>query len=75
MTQVAIHQDEALPLDAALLYVFTGVAAFGALLAAAYTPDPLFRFHAYIFLIAFAGVGADTHAVEQACGRAGTKIA
>jgi cytochrome c oxidase cbb3-type subunit 1 len=51
MTIIAAKRDA--PLDAVLLYVFTGVCALGALLATAFTEDPLFRFHGYIFLGAF----------------------
>ena len=53
MTQLAVQHDEGAPFDVVLLYIFTGVAAFAALLAAAFTQDPLFRFHSYIFLAAF----------------------
>ncbi|WP_310541135.1 cytochrome-c oxidase, cbb3-type subunit I [Phenylobacterium sp.] len=53
MTQLSIQHDEGAPFDVVLLYIFTGVAAFAALLAAAFTDDPLFRFHSYIFLTAF----------------------
>ncbi len=48
--QAAERRDERTPFDAVLLYVFTGVMAFVSLLAAAFTEDPLFRFHAYIAL-------------------------
>jgi len=60
MNQIAASRDGA-PLDAILLYVLTGVCALGALLATAFTQDPLFRFHGYIFLGAFvAGFAALT---------------
>ena len=53
MTQLSVQPDEGAPLDVVLLYVFTGVGAFAALLAAAFTEDPLFRFQSYLFLAAF----------------------
>jgi cytochrome c oxidase cbb3-type subunit 1 len=53
MTQLSVQHDEGAPFDVVLLYIFTGVGAFTALLAAAFTQDPLFRFHSYIFLAAF----------------------
>ncbi len=53
MTQLSVNQDEGAPFDVVLLYIFTGVGALAALLAAAFTQDPLFRFHSYIFLAAF----------------------
>jgi len=53
MQSVPIGQDERAPFDAVLLYVFTGVAAFAALLAAAFTTDPLFRFHSFVALAGF----------------------
>ncbi|MES2721866.1 MAG: cytochrome-c oxidase, cbb3-type subunit I [Pseudomonadota bacterium] len=53
MTQLSVQPDEGAPLDVVLLYVFTGVGAFVALLAAAFTEDPLFRFQSYLFLAAF----------------------
>jgi len=40
------------PLDAVLLFVTTGVLALGALLATAFTADPLFRFQGWIFVAA-----------------------
>ena len=52
MNQIAAKMDDA-PLDAVILYVVTGVFALGALLATAFTQDPLFRFHGYVFLAAF----------------------
>ena len=52
MTKTAAKPGGA-PLDAVLLYVFVGVLALGALLATAFTQDPLFRFHGYVFLGAF----------------------
>ena len=45
--------EERAPLDAVLLLVFTSVAALGALLATAFTDDPQFRFHGYLFTGAF----------------------
>ncbi|WP_377370914.1 cytochrome-c oxidase, cbb3-type subunit I [Phenylobacterium ferrooxidans] len=53
MTQLSVQHDEGAPFDVVLLYIFTGVGAFAALLAAAFTEDPLFRFHSYLFLTAF----------------------
>jgi cytochrome c oxidase cbb3-type subunit 1 len=41
------------PGSALLLYAFTGVLAFAALLATAFSDDRLFRFHGWIFLGAF----------------------
>ena len=52
MEKTAVRQDGA-PLDAVLLFIFTGVCALGALLATAFTEDPLFRFHGYVFLAGF----------------------
>ncbi len=52
MTQAIARRDEA-PLDAVALYTFTGLAAFAALLATAFTKDPSFRFHGYVMLTAF----------------------
>jgi cytochrome c oxidase cbb3-type subunit 1 len=52
MTQASATRDGA-PFDAVLLYAFTGLAAFGALLATAFSPDPSFRFHSWIMLGAF----------------------
>ncbi|WP_374658962.1 cytochrome-c oxidase, cbb3-type subunit I [Phenylobacterium sp.] len=40
------------PLDAVLLFVTTGVLALGALLATAFTADPLFRLQGWIFVAA-----------------------
>lgn len=37
MTQALVQRDDRAPFDAVLLYVFTGAAAFAALLAAAFT--------------------------------------
>jgi len=52
MTQASASSDDA-PFDAVLLYAFTGLAAFAALLATAFSPDPSFRFHSWIMLGAF----------------------
>ncbi|MBI1199232.1 MAG: cytochrome-c oxidase, cbb3-type subunit I [Phenylobacterium sp.] len=52
MSQAVAPSDDA-PFDAVLLYVFTGVAALASMLAAAFTPDPLFRFHSYVLMAAF----------------------
>lgn len=52
MTTLPATDDRA-PLDAILLFVLTGLCAFGALLATAFTDDPLLRFHGWIFLGAF----------------------
>jgi cytochrome c oxidase cbb3-type subunit 1 len=41
------------PLDAVVLFVFTGVAALLSLIATALSQDPAFRFHGYVFSIAF----------------------
>jgi cytochrome c oxidase cbb3-type subunit 1 len=51
MPQVSTTHD-GVSLDVALLYLFTGLAAFAALLGAAYTQDPLFQFHCWIALAA-----------------------
>src|SRR3569833_3097075 len=48
-------QADEISFDAQLLFVLTAVAAFVALLATAFTQDPLFRFHGYIFIAAFGG--------------------
>ncbi len=52
MTQATARPDGA-PLDAAILYAFTGLAALGALLATALSPDPSFRFAGWTMLVAF----------------------
>ena len=52
MSQVSTGRDD-VPFDVLLLLAFTGVAAFAALLGAAFTQDPLFRYHSYIALAAF----------------------
>lgn len=52
MTTLPATESRA-PLDAVLLFVLTGLCAFGALLATAFTADPLFRLHGWIFLGAF----------------------
>ena len=41
------------PRDAVLLFITTGICAFAALLATAFTEDPLFRLQGWIFLGAF----------------------
>jgi cytochrome c oxidase cbb3-type subunit 1 len=51
MAQVSTSRD-GVSFDVILLYLFTGVAAFGSLLAAAFTQDPLFRYHSAIALAA-----------------------
>jgi len=50
----AIASRDETPFDVTALYVFVGVSAFLALLATAFTHDPLFRFHGYILTGAFA---------------------
>ncbi|TAJ73597.1 MAG: cytochrome-c oxidase, cbb3-type subunit I [Phenylobacterium sp.] len=45
---VATSSRDGTPLDVTALYMFTGLSAFLALLATAFTHDPLFRFHGYI---------------------------
>ncbi len=52
MTQAQFLRDDT-PFDVVALYIFTGLAAFGALLATAFSPDPSFRFHSWIMLAAF----------------------
>jgi len=52
MTQAQALRDDT-PFDVIALYAFTGLAAFGALLATAFSPDPSFRFHGWIMLGAF----------------------
>ncbi len=54
MTTQPAQTDEA-PLDAVLLYALTGLLAFGALMATAFSDDRLFRFHGWIFVAAFVG--------------------
>lgn len=51
MPQVSATRDS-VPFDVVLLYIFTGLAAFAALMGAAYTHDPLFQFHCWITLAA-----------------------
>ncbi len=66
MKQLAATPDEA-PFNVLLLYVLTGVAALGALLMTAFSADPLFRIHGWLFTAAFtlaflvmsAGLGHD----------------
>ena len=41
------------PRDAVLLFITTGICAIAALLATAFTEDPLFRLQGWIFLGAF----------------------
>ena len=52
MTQVSTTED-GVPFDVALLYLFTGLAAFASLLGAAFTKDPLFQFQCWIAMAAF----------------------
>ncbi len=52
MNQSIAGQDRA-PLDALLLYAFTGLAALGAIFATAFSDDRLFRFHGYLLIGAF----------------------
>jgi len=51
--QQSLVKEGGAPLDAVILLAFTCLGAFGALLATAFSADPLFRFHGYVFLIAF----------------------
>ncbi len=82
--QTSSSNEGRTPLDAAIVLTFSCVGALLALLAAAYTADPLFRFHMYVFLIAFviaagvmtAGIGAgrfrgDPKSYEDGVVRAG----
>ena len=52
MNQVTAGQDRA-PLDALLLYAFTGLLALGAIFATALSDDRLFQFHGYVLIAAF----------------------
>ena len=52
MTQALATRDDT-PFDVVALYIFTGLCAFAALLATAFSPDPSFRFHTWIMLGAF----------------------
>jgi len=52
MTIQGAQRDDA-PADALVLYALVGLLAFGALMATAFSPDPLFRFHGWIFVAAF----------------------
>ncbi len=52
MNQLAAEQDRA-PLDALLLFAFTGLCALWAIFATAFTDDRLFRFHGYVLIAAF----------------------
>jgi cytochrome c oxidase cbb3-type subunit 1 len=67
MTTLSARQDRA-PLDAVLLFIFTSIAALGALLATAFSDDRLFRFHGYIFLAAFI-LGSSALAIGLSSGR------
>ena len=82
--QTSSSNEGRTPLDAAIVLTFSCVGALLALLAAAFTADPLFRFHMYVFLIAFviaagvmtAGIGAgrfrgDPKSYEDGVVRAG----
>jgi cytochrome c oxidase cbb3-type subunit 1 len=51
--QQSLVKEGGAPLDAVILLTFTCLGALGALLATAFSADPLFRFHGYVFLIAF----------------------
>jgi cytochrome c oxidase cbb3-type subunit I len=51
MQQLSAKVDNA-PSSAILLYALTGVAALGAIMATAFSADPLFRLHGYIFIAA-----------------------
>jgi cytochrome c oxidase cbb3-type subunit 1 len=64
MTQAAARHDDAhldappdarpdTPIDAIVLYIFTGLATFGALLATAYTQDAAFRFAGWTMFVGF----------------------
>src|SRR3990167_6378968 len=60
MSTQSAHSGEA-PGNGLLLYAFTGLLTVGALLAVAFSDDRLFRFHGWIFLVAFvAALGAMT---------------
>ncbi|MBA4011720.1 MAG: cytochrome-c oxidase, cbb3-type subunit I, partial [Phenylobacterium sp.] len=52
MTTLPAPESRA-PRDAVLLFITTGICAFAALLATAFTEDPLFRLQGWIFLGAF----------------------
>ncbi|MDP3116873.1 MAG: cytochrome-c oxidase, cbb3-type subunit I [Phenylobacterium sp.] len=49
----SITEPDRAPLDAVLLYVFTGLLALGAIFATAFSDDRLFRFHGYLLIGAF----------------------
>ncbi|ODT64359.1 cytochrome-c oxidase, cbb3-type subunit I [Phenylobacterium sp.] len=51
MTTLPVRESRT-PLDAVLLFAITGALAFAALLATAFTADPLFRFQGWIFIAA-----------------------
>ena len=51
-------QQQASPANAVVLQILMGVLALGALLATAFSPDPLFRLQGWIFLSAFVIAGA-----------------
>ena len=53
MTLARIQNDDAPSGDVVAVYVVTGLAALGALMATALTDDPLMRFHGYIATTAF----------------------
>ena len=52
MTQALARSDDA-PFDVVALYIFTGLAALGAIVATAFSPDPSFRFQGWIMIAAF----------------------
>ena len=58
MTQAIARRDA--PFDAVALYTFTGLATLGALLATAFSNDPLFRFAGWTMfvglLVGFLGI-------------------
>jgi len=53
MTLARIQNDDAPSGDVIAIYVVTGLAALGALMATALTDDPLMRFHGYVATTAF----------------------
>jgi cytochrome c oxidase cbb3-type subunit 1 len=52
MGQTPIRQDD-VSFDVIFLYIFTGLGVFASLSAAAFSQDPLFRYHAWISLACF----------------------
>jgi cytochrome c oxidase cbb3-type subunit 1 len=67
MTAITARQEEA-SFDAILLFIFCAGAALVSLLATAFTQDPLFRLHGYVFTLAFV-IACSVMTVGMSSGR------